>query len=104
MSEIIHQVYSGVMPNEETEIFGFTNETGKSIFLRGIGGESTGSGEWFIYVDRIMKIKRRNTAANINIDVNFQRYELLAGKSVQVKVIHYEVEPQDYSIDLRYSV
>ncbi|MCP4481430.1 MAG: hypothetical protein GY817_01190 [bacterium] len=103
MSEIINQTYNGVLPQQKTEIFSFTNDTGKPLVLRGLGGESTGSGEWFVYIDDILKVKRRNTAALINIDVDFHRHELPVSKSIKVKVIHYEDDSQDYSIDLRYT-
>lgn len=96
------QEKTGVPPSIETTVFDFTNTTGSDIFIEAIGGEGTSRAEWLFYIDSVLKAKRRNNAAMINVDINFKRFKLEDTKNVTVNITHYGAGNQDFSIEMRY--
>ena len=96
------QSVTGVPTNTETTVLSFTN-TGAELFIDAIGGEGTARGEWFIYLNTILKAKRRSGVGVMNIDIlEFGQVIANAG-IIDVKVKHYETATQDFSSEVRFS-
>jgi hypothetical protein len=92
-----------VPTNTESNVLDFTNNTGGDIILEAIGGEATTRSEWFIYVDNVLKIKRRASTPNPNIDIDLHRIKLSDIGNIKVNVKHYISGNQKFSAELRYS-
>jgi len=93
---------SSITKDTPTTILNFTNA---GTFASGdsIGGTGTARSEWFVYIDSILKVRRRMGVANMNVEIPLHGYLIDNGTQIEVKVEHYEDDTaQDFSCDLRY--
>jgi len=99
---IEYQANATVPSATETTVFSFTN-TGAELFIDAVGGEGSARAEWFIYIDTVLKVRRRSGVGDMNIDILKFGKSLPNGSIIDIKVIHYAKTSQSFSAEVRYS-
>jgi len=90
-----------VPTNTETTVLDFTN-TGTAFAIEAISATGEAAGQWFIYINDVLKVQQRTTAADMNLDLNMHSFILVNTDKVTVKVEHYETATQDFACTLHY--
>lgn len=93
---------SGIVGNIETQVFQYTNNTQISKKINLISGESNVRSEWFIYIDDVLKIKKRTSVSSPNLNVEMYEQVIPALSNIKVKMIHYENFTAEASVTLNY--
>ena len=89
--------------NTETTVLSFTNTLGEDLFIQRLGGTGDARSEWFIYINTILKYKRRSSVANPNLDIELHGFTLSNGDVIDIKVKHYESSTCDFECEVRYN-
>jgi len=100
-SIIEFQTVTLVPKDTETTVLSFTN-IGTQLYLEGIGGTGDARSEWFIYIDTVLKMKRRMTEGNGGIEIPMYDVPIPNASIVDVKVKHYDPRTHDFESELRY--
>ena len=100
-TSIEFQTISTVPTDTETTVLTFTN-SGLKLYLDHIEANGTAAGEYFIYINTILKIQKRTTASEMNLDVRMYQFIIENGDTVDVKVKHYETATQEFNCSMRY--
>jgi len=98
---IEYQTVSSVPTNTETTVLSFT-VTGSSIRLSAIGGQGEAFAEWFIYINSVLKMKRRSGLTDLSVEIPMYEHKLSVGDILEVKVKHFELPTVDFTADVRY--
>jgi len=90
-----------VPKNVLTTVLSFTN-TGVKLALDSIGGTGTARSEWFIYLNNVLKVKRRIEVANMNLNVAMHSFDMFPGDILDVKVRHPENQVQEFQCEVMF--
>ena len=102
-TQIEFQEVSTVPKNTVTTVLSFTN-VGSVLKLEGIGGSGTARSEWSIFINSVLKVKRRLSVAHPFIDIDMFDTQLANLDIIDVKVEHFEPATQDFDAEVRYFV
>ena len=103
-SVIEFQSQESVLGNLQVTIFDYTNASGNSIYINELTAEGNARSELFIYINDVLKIKKRISVADLNAVIPMFDLELATTDNMKIKVIHYELLSADYSSSINYHV
>lgn len=84
-----------------TTVLTFT-VSGADINLNSIKVEGNARGEWSVFKNLSLIEKKRTSVSKHNKEIKFFREAFAVGDIIDVKVIHYESNPADFSATLNY--
>jgi len=90
-----------VPTNTLSTVLDFTN-SGTDIKCSRILGSGTANAEWFIYINDILKIIQRTTAAEMSLNLAMDSFILANTDNIKVKLKHYRTSTQDFECTLNY--
>jgi len=102
LSDIVFQELTEVLPNTLTDIFTYTNITGKPLYLLAIGGECNARSQWHFYLAGDLKLKRRNSISDMNVEVGLNSFRIGDGETVVITAEHFAEDNADFAVDMRY--
>jgi len=100
-TDIEYQAVTTVPTNTITTVLNFTN-AGAALNCNTIFGSGTANAEWLVYIDDVLKIVQRTTAANIKLQIPMEGFILAGSANIKVKIIHYRPATQDFECSLSY--
>jgi hypothetical protein len=65
-------------------------------------GSGTANAEWSVYINDVLKITQRTTAASIALNLPMDNFMLANTDNIKVKVKHYRPATQDFECTLNY--
>jgi len=78
-----------VIGNLETSILSYTN-SGTKLYLQSVLGSGESDAEYRFYINSLLKIQKRTSAAKKNAEIPFSTpYILIVGDIIDLKVFHY---------------
>jgi hypothetical protein len=92
---------SSLAKSTETNIINYTVPVGKTLFLNGVNCSGENIAVYRVVIDGQEQEKSRSWWSNFNVDMSFNRFEVAAGESVQVKVIHESNEVGDFNAKIQ---
>ena len=96
-----YQAVATVPTNTITTVLNYTN-AGTTIKCQAVYGSGTANAEWFIYIDDVLKVVQRTTAAEISKAIPLYSFTMVNGVNIKVKVKHYRTATQDFECSLSY--
>jgi len=91
-----------VPTNTITTVLNFTNAS-TALNCNMIYATGTANAEWFVYINDVLKISQRTTAADIKLQIPMNGFILNNTDNIKVKVKHYRPATQDFDCSLGYT-
>lgn len=85
-----------------TTVLTFTNSTGEAIFIHSVGGTASANAEWYVYINTVLKLKRRTNVSTTNWQVLLNKFKMNNGDIIDIKAIHVQGPTQDFHSEVRY--
>jgi hypothetical protein len=98
---IEHQTASTIPASTISTVLTYTN-SGDLFFITHINGTGTAAGRWLVYINDVLKITKRTTAAEMNLDLPMHFFRLGNTDKIDVKVEHYSSNTRDFDCAMHY--